>query len=145
MCVPNLVPIGPQPATCIRLEGYTHTHTHTHTLSYIDIDLIFNTSTRPPHFTDHTQNCSVHCICNRISRAGSSYEQSFATTHNSASETRLPRFAVFLTYFLTVAMKQQRTCIAYILNFADLGRRNVIVTWAGFNSNLIAKRPRSTQ
>ena len=38
MCVPNLVPIGPQTATCIRLEGYTHTHTHTHTLSYIDID-----------------------------------------------------------------------------------------------------------
>ena len=38
MCVPNLVPIGPQTATCIRLEGYTHTHTHTHTLSYIDIE-----------------------------------------------------------------------------------------------------------
>ena len=88
---------------------------------------------------------SVHCIFNRISRAGGSYEQSFATTHNSASETRLPRFAVFLTYFLTVAMKQQRTCLAYILNSADLGRRNVIVTWASFNSNLIAKRPRSTQ
>ena len=34
MCVPNLVPIGPQTATCIRLEGYTHTHT----LLYIDID-----------------------------------------------------------------------------------------------------------
>ena len=29
MCVPNLVRIGPQTATCIRLEGYTHTHTHT--------------------------------------------------------------------------------------------------------------------
>ena len=40
MCVPNLVPIGPHTATCIRLEGYTHrhTHTHTHTLAYIDID-----------------------------------------------------------------------------------------------------------
>ena len=36
MCVPNLVPIGPQTATCICLEGYTHRHTHT--LSYIDID-----------------------------------------------------------------------------------------------------------
>ena len=34
MCVPNLVSIGPQTATCIRLEGYTHRHT----LSYIDID-----------------------------------------------------------------------------------------------------------
>ena len=34
MCVLNLVPIGPQTATCIRLEGYTHRHT----LSYIDID-----------------------------------------------------------------------------------------------------------
>ena len=34
MCVPNLVPIGPQTAMCIRLEGYTHRHT----LSYIDID-----------------------------------------------------------------------------------------------------------
>ena len=34
MCVPYLVPIGPQTATCIRLEGYTHRHT----LSYIDID-----------------------------------------------------------------------------------------------------------
>ncbi len=61
----------------------------------------------------------------------------FATTQNSASETRLPRFAVSLTCFLTVAMKQQRTCVAYILNLADLGRRNVIITWAGFNSNLI--------
>ena len=30
MCVPNLVPIGPQTATCIRLEGYTHTHARTH-------------------------------------------------------------------------------------------------------------------
>ena len=36
MRVPNLVPIGPQTATCIRLEGYTHRHT----LSYIDIDLV---------------------------------------------------------------------------------------------------------
>ena len=34
MCVPNLVPIGPQTAMYIRLEGYTHRHT----LSYIDID-----------------------------------------------------------------------------------------------------------
>ena len=34
MRVPNLVPIGPQAATCIRPEGYTDTHT----LSYIDID-----------------------------------------------------------------------------------------------------------
>ena len=39
MCVPNLVPIGPQAATCIRPEGYTHTQTDTHTLSYIDIDI----------------------------------------------------------------------------------------------------------
>ena len=44
MCVPNLAPIGPQTATCIRLEGYTHTHTHTHTLSYIDIDCVHATS-----------------------------------------------------------------------------------------------------
>ena len=31
MRVPNLVPIGPQAATCrpIRPEGYTHRHTHT--------------------------------------------------------------------------------------------------------------------
>ena len=29
MCVPNFVPIGPQTATCIFLEGYTHRHTHT--------------------------------------------------------------------------------------------------------------------
>ena len=29
MRVPNLVPIGPQAATCIRPEGYTHTQTHT--------------------------------------------------------------------------------------------------------------------
>ena len=35
MRVPNLVPIGPQAATCIRPEGYTDTHT----LSYIDIDI----------------------------------------------------------------------------------------------------------
>ena len=35
MRVPNLVPIGPQAATCIPSEGYTHTDTHT--LSYIDI------------------------------------------------------------------------------------------------------------
>ena len=34
MCVPNVVPIGPQTPTCIRLEGYTHRHT----LSYIDIE-----------------------------------------------------------------------------------------------------------
>ena len=34
MCVPNLVPIGPQATTCIPSEGYTHRHT----LSYIDID-----------------------------------------------------------------------------------------------------------
>ena len=34
MCMPNLVPIGPETATCIRLERYTHRHT----LSYIDID-----------------------------------------------------------------------------------------------------------
>ena len=38
MRVPNLVPIGPQVATCIRPEGYTHRQTDTHTLSYIDID-----------------------------------------------------------------------------------------------------------
>ena len=42
MRVPNLVPIGPQAATCIRPEGYTHRQTDrqtdTHTLSYIDID-----------------------------------------------------------------------------------------------------------
>ena len=37
MRVPNLVPIGPQAATCMRPEGYTHRQTHTHTLSYIDI------------------------------------------------------------------------------------------------------------
>ena len=35
MCVPNLVPIGPETATCIRLERYTHRHT----FSYIDIDI----------------------------------------------------------------------------------------------------------
>ena len=29
MRVPNLIPIGPQAATCIRPEGYTHRHTHT--------------------------------------------------------------------------------------------------------------------
>ena len=44
MRVPNLVPIGPQAATCIRPEGYTHRQTDrqtdTHTLSYIDIDLL---------------------------------------------------------------------------------------------------------
>ena len=38
MRVPNLVPIGPQAATCIRREGYTHRQTdrqtHTHTLLY---------------------------------------------------------------------------------------------------------------
>ena len=41
MCVPNLVPIGPQTATCIRLErikththARTHTRTHTHTHLY---------------------------------------------------------------------------------------------------------------
>ncbi len=63
----------------------------------------------------------------------------FATTQNSASETRLPRVVVSLRpkCFLTVAVKQQRTCLAYILNSPDLGRRNVIVTWASFNSNLI--------
>ena len=38
MCVPHLVPIGPQATTCIPSEGYTHTYTHT--LSYIDIDSI---------------------------------------------------------------------------------------------------------
>ena len=38
MCMPNLVPIGPQATMCIPSEGYTHTHTHT--LSYIDIDCI---------------------------------------------------------------------------------------------------------
>ena len=41
MRVPNLVPIGPQAATCIRPEGYTHRQTDrqtdTHTLSYIDL------------------------------------------------------------------------------------------------------------
>ena len=26
MCVPNLVPIGPQATTCIPSEGYTHTY-----------------------------------------------------------------------------------------------------------------------
>ena len=39
MCVPNLVPIGPQAMACrppIPSEGYTHRHT----LSYIDIDYI---------------------------------------------------------------------------------------------------------
>ena len=36
MRMPNLVPIGPQAATCIRPEGYTDTHT----LSYIDIDVL---------------------------------------------------------------------------------------------------------
>ena len=36
MRVPNLVPIGPQAATCIRPEGYTDTHT----LSYIDIEYV---------------------------------------------------------------------------------------------------------
>ena len=39
MRVPNLVAIGPQAATCIRPEGYTHRQTDTHTLSYIDIDV----------------------------------------------------------------------------------------------------------
>ena len=34
-------------------------------------------------------------------------------------------------------MKHQRTCLAYFLNSADLGRRNDNVTWAGFHSNLI--------
>ena len=42
MRVPNLVPIGPQAATCIRPEGYTHTQTDTHTLSYIDIDITYS-------------------------------------------------------------------------------------------------------
>ena len=41
MCVPNLVPIGPQATTCIASEGYTHrhtdTHTHTHTHSHSPI------------------------------------------------------------------------------------------------------------
>ena len=32
MRVPNFVPIGPQAATCIRPEGYTHRQTDTHTL-----------------------------------------------------------------------------------------------------------------
>ena len=31
MRVPNLVPIGPQAAMCIRPEGYTHTHTDRYT------------------------------------------------------------------------------------------------------------------
>ena len=45
MCVPNLVPIGPQAATCIRPEGYTHTHRQTHTHSPI-IDEITHTKNK---------------------------------------------------------------------------------------------------
>ena len=37
MCVPNLVPIGPQATTCILSEEYTHRHT----LSYIDRVIVF--------------------------------------------------------------------------------------------------------
>ena len=72
MCVPNLVPIGPQAKTCIRLKGYTqrythlHTHTHTHahahthhthtthTLSYIDMYLLNYIQEIPGH---HTSRC----------------------------------------------------------------------------------------
>ena len=42
-----------------------------------------------------------------------------------------------LTWFVTVLMKQQRTCLAKIFDSADLGRRNVIVTLAAFNCNVI--------
>ncbi len=61
----------------------------------------------------------------------------FAATPNSEPDTCLPRFAVSLTCFLTVKTKMQRACLAYILTSADLGLHNVIVTCAGFNSNLI--------
>ena len=73
-CVPNLVPIGPQAKTCIRLKGYTHRytrqytntytctcarthtpHTHTHhTLSYIDMHLLNYIQEIPGH---HTSRC----------------------------------------------------------------------------------------
>ena len=40
MCVPNLVPIGPQTATCVRLEGYTHTRTHSLLYRYRCVGLL---------------------------------------------------------------------------------------------------------
>ena len=70
MRVPNLVPIGPQAATCIRPEGYTHTHT----LSYIDIDVWH--SRRNSEFVDgrpivlnflipFCYNIIVHIMCRK--------------------------------------------------------------------------------
>ena len=67
MCVPNLVPIGPQATTCIPSEGYTHTYTHTHTLSYIDIDTIFDFTTKGITYSraggrvSPTQNYIISC------------------------------------------------------------------------------------
>ena len=89
---------------------------------------------------DHTQYCSVHSHLSSGEQLKTIIADSatFTATQNGEPETRLPTFAACLACFLTVAMKQQRTYLAYILNSADLGRHKVIVTcMAGFNSNLI--------
>ena len=47
MCVPNLVPIGPQATTCIPSEGYTDTYSHTHTHAPIDTETVGRQSAPP--------------------------------------------------------------------------------------------------
>ena len=100
-----------------------------------------NTSTWPPHSPDHTQYCSIHLIAyyerGAALRTIIANTTTLAATQNRAHETRIARFAVSRTCFLTVATQKQRTCLAYILTSTDLGRHNVIVTWAGFKYNLI--------
>ena len=95
-----------------------------HTICYI------NTSSWPPHSTDHIPYCSVLLIAEQL-RTIIADATTFAATRNSPHEVRLSRFAVSLTCFFKVAVKQQPTCLAYILNSAGLGRHSV--TWAGFN------------
>ena len=65
MRVPNLVPIGPQAATCIRPEGYTDTHT----LSYIDIDTYTNWPAPSTILYKYVDDSTMFEICHRKSES----------------------------------------------------------------------------
>ena len=76
---------------------------------------------------------------NRILRARSCYEQSLLMQPPSQRHRTGHLRPAFpdLQFPVQNAFSQLQRKKAYILNSADVGRHNVIVTWACFNSNLI--------
>ena len=68
--MPNLVPFGPQAATCIRFEGCTHTRTHTRTHAHIYVECLFSLYSEVRDIDANTSQLDSGCMDHAVALAG---------------------------------------------------------------------------